>query len=299
MKRRITISLFAIFFLFVTGIIISMLYITDTVSELNHIIKLHQVEQLRRSLVISLQNVQSNLYTFDTPLAHGLDKIVENMEILEKTAVECSSCHHPPHLNSRIIHVQSLVRDYARNLSYYMTGSANEERMRKLKLSAATIGDKILSQTEDMSHSASEALEQLTKNTTDEINDVKKILIITILISLLIGIIIAFTLTQSITNPVRKLLEATRMIASGKLGTTVSYSDRTELGELAENFNTMSIGLGKRSSELEEKSSELKKRIDELEEFYDMAVGRELRMKQLKEEIDKLRTELSRHKKSQ
>lgn len=39
---------------------------------------------------------------------------------------------------------------------------------------------------------------------------------------------------------------------------------------------------------------DLEKRVKELEEFYDMAVGRELRMIELKEEIESLRAELSR-----
>ena len=40
---------------------------------------------------------------------------------------------------------------------------------------------------------------------------------------------------------------------------------------------------------------ELKKRVKELEEFYDMAVGRELRMKQLKEENKKLKQKLEKY----
>lgn len=44
--------------------------------------------------------------------------------------------------------------------------------------------------------------------------------------------------------------------------------------------------------------NELKKKLKELEEFYDMAVGRELKMIELKEEIERLREELSKYKKS-
>jgi len=40
---------------------------------------------------------------------------------------------------------------------------------------------------------------------------------------------------------------------------------------------------------------ELKKRISELEEFYEMAIGRELRMIELKQEIEGLREELAKH----
>jgi len=42
---------------------------------------------------------------------------------------------------------------------------------------------------------------------------------------------------------------------------------------------------------------EIKKRVKELEDFYDMAVGRELRMIQLKEEIEALKKELIQYKK--
>ena len=48
---------------------------------------------------------------------------------------------------------------------------------------------------------------------------------------------------------------------------------------------------------LKQKEKELKRRVKELEEFYDMAVGREIRMKQLKAENDTLKTELGRYKK--
>jgi PAS domain S-box-containing protein len=43
--------------------------------------------------------------------------------------------------------------------------------------------------------------------------------------------------------------------------------------------------------------SDLKEKIKELEEFYDTAVGREIKMKALKEEILKLQSELSQYKK--
>ena len=39
--------------------------------------------------------------------------------------------------------------------------------------------------------------------------------------------------------------------------------------------------------------------MKELEEFYDMAVGRELRIKELKEQLEDLKEELSKYKKLQ
>lgn len=53
----------------------------------------------------------------------------------------------------------------------------------------------------------------------------------------------------------------------------------------------------KMHEELQKREQELKKKVKELEEFYDMAVGRELRMKELKEEIEELKKELERYTK--
>jgi diguanylate cyclase (GGDEF)-like protein/PAS domain S-box-containing protein len=243
MKKKITKYLAAIFVFFIIGVSFSMLYITDTTSDMNHLIKLHQVEQLRRSLVIDLKTVQVNLYTVHTPLAQDLNMIVENVTKLESAAQKCLSCHHPPRLGSRIIKAQSLINDYQNLLSFYITSRANKERMLKLKTDAARIGEKIIIETENMSHGASTSLEDLTRESSEKITHVKRILLITITVSLLLGIIAAYNLTRSVTNPVTKLLNATRMIASGKLGATIYHNDKTEFGELAENFNAMSEGL--------------------------------------------------------
>ena len=56
----------------------------------------------------------------------------------------------------------------------------------------------------------------------------------------------------------------------------------------------------KKAVEALKKSEEkLKKRVKELEDFYDMGVGRELRMIELKEKIAELKEELSKYKKTQ
>ena len=50
-------------------------------------------------------------------------------------------------------------------------------------------------------------------------------------------------------------------------------------------------------TELKNKEKELKKKIKELEEFYEMAVDRELRIIELKKEIERLKEELLKFKK--
>ena len=47
-------------------------------------------------------------------------------------------------------------------------------------------------------------------------------------------------------------------------------------------------------SDRKKTDEEIRQRIQELEDFYDMAIGRELRMIELKEEIEKLKEELAK-----
>jgi PAS domain S-box-containing protein len=99
---------------------------------------------------------------------------------------------------------------------------------------------------------------------------------------------------------------------SGSFGVLVIYAsepdafDREEtdlLAQLADNLAYGIISLRTRAARrlaeeaLKKNEAELKKRVKELEEFYDVAVGRELRMKELKEEIESLKEELEKYKK--
>jgi PAS domain S-box-containing protein len=56
------------------------------------------------------------------------------------------------------------------------------------------------------------------------------------------------------------------------------------------NYTSIMRNISKRKTAQEE----IRKRVKELEEFYDMAVGRELRMKELKDEMEELREEMER-----
>lgn len=243
MRRKIILSLFALFMVFTIGLVIASMYITSGTSELKHVIALHQVEQLRRNLVIDLQTVQLDLYTVKTPMARELDSVVDNVIRIEKTAGGCLSCHHLPGVLNRLENVQSLIQDYEDSLSYYITGSADLKRLEKFKTDAFSTGNKLLVLTEDMSHSASNRLEELSDSTMKGITNVRNILLVTVLITFVLGIMVAVNLTKSVTRPVRELVEATGRIASGEYGSIISYKDKTEFGELAVHFNTMSTAI--------------------------------------------------------
>jgi two-component system cell cycle sensor histidine kinase/response regulator CckA len=259
MKKKIIFSLLILFLLFSLGVVSSTVYIQNTTAALERLIKLHQIEGLRQNLLLSIQTVQSELYTVGTPLGHKIDMIIDNVSRLDENAAKCTGCHHEPELDGRLKEVQKHIRDYQDSLSYYITATANRESIDRLKLNASEIGNTLLTETEKMSLDASSKLAVMTNKALERARIVRTILLITIFLTLIFSLLTAFRLTKSITDPISVLVNATRAIASGNLDYSVSYHDKTEFGELANNFNIMSVALKEGYTKLEEDVAKRKK----------------------------------------
>ena len=266
MKRKIIISFLMVFIISSVGALFSYVHVRNTNEMLGRLINLHQIENLRQQLLRSIQVVQSDLYTVNTDLGHNLDYIIENVASLEKAARNCTSCHHVPETNRKLDEVLSLIGDYQESLSFYITASANTEQISKNKLDAARIGNNILVKTEDMSLMASSKLIVVTMDAMEKVKRVTTILVATMFLALALGITLALYLTRAITRPIDALLDATRIIAAGNLGYSISYRDNTEFGELAAHFNKMSNSLLVGYTKLEEEITERKKSGEALRE---------------------------------
>ncbi|MBI4522465.1 MAG: hypothetical protein HY695_01490 [Deltaproteobacteria bacterium] len=217
-KRKIILSLLALFVFFTSATLISTLYITDTTEELVRVIRLHQVENLRRSLIISIQTVQSELYTVYTPLGHELDLIVQNISILDESAEKCTSCHHKPEIYKQLQDIRSRIQDYKIALSYYITAAANKKRIEKSKIEAAGIGNELLRRTENMSSTASASLVSKTNTVIENMNYARNIIFMILISSVILGIAVSVNLTRSITRPIEDLLNATKTIEPLSIG---------------------------------------------------------------------------------
>ena len=274
MKRKIIASLLLLFLFSASGAVIAAVIISRTTETLSRLITLHQIEDLRKHLVISIQTVQSDLYTVRTMLGQKVDIVAENVTNLEGAAATCSSCHHEPLIAGRIKEVQDLVGSYQNALSYYITASANRERIDKLKSDAAAIGNQLLVKTEQMSFQASKRLEETTSTAMSRIRSARAVLFLTMGLTLVFGGVVGFHLTRAIAGPVQKLVEATRAFARGDLGHRLDLDDRTEFGELASHFDHMGQALQENYGEL---TQEIKERrhaeeaLRESEERYALA----------------------------
>ncbi|MBI5641024.1 MAG: HAMP domain-containing protein [Nitrospirae bacterium] len=243
MKNRIIAFLSLLFIIFTIGAAISMLYITLTTAELKKIITLHSVEILRQDLIIKLQNVEQDLLTVHTELSRRLDKIITNVTDLDKAINNCMGCHHSPAISEKLLHIRDDITKFETSLSYYITASANEERIKSLKADSYNIATELLNVTSEMALIANQRLQERTQKAIDDVRYAQRILIVTLFVSFFMALWIAVNLTKNIINPIRELIDVSRKIASGNLGYTTAYSDSTEFGELAYSINDMSISL--------------------------------------------------------
>jgi methyl-accepting chemotaxis protein len=119
------------------------------------------------------------------------------------------------------------------------------------------------------------------------------------LLSLFLAIVAGTYLSRRITKPIIRLRDASVKIGEGKLDTQIEIVSKNEIGDLARAFSQMIEDLKKSRAKLEqyskdlekqvtERTKELKSKMDELERFNRLAVGRELRMIELKKRIKEL-----------
>ncbi|MGD1075154.1 MAG: histidine kinase dimerization/phospho-acceptor domain-containing protein, partial [Thermodesulfovibrionales bacterium] len=266
MKKRLIYALVLLFLLFSSGSGLTMAYIYRITADLQSVINLHRIEIIRQNLVINTQTVQSNLYTTGTVFGKELDVIVENVTALDDSIHGCKNCHHNREMTVRLKEVEKNVEQYKEAISYLITSTANPERVGRLKMVAVGIGDRLLSETQEMAFIADRSLSTKTISAIREINNSRDILISTLLLALIIALVIAITLTKQITRPVYALVAATRMIASGRLGYKTSYDDKTEFGELAKNFNAM-------SERLKEEREHITQYIEQLSGLYNITLS--------------------------
>ena len=133
------------------------------------------------------------------------------------------------------------------------------------------------------------------------------------------GMILAFVLLMFLSlrtvilRPILKISDGVKAISKNKFGQVIEVKTKDEIGNLARTFNTMTMdlkdsrkkleeyskGLEKqvreRTKELETSKKELEGRNEELEKFNRLAVGRELRMIELKKKIRELEEQLQKN----
>ncbi len=145
-------------------------------------------------------------------------------------------------------------------------------------------------------------------------------------IVLFLILLFSFILSLQISRPLKEIVFVSKEVIKGNLDVQVKIKSKDEFGELGQIFNEMikklkqsltaledskkvlEIRIKARTRELEElnknleqmveeRTRELQEKIAELEAFHRLAVGRELKMIELKEKIEELQKELKKYQK--
>ncbi|MBZ9578676.1 HAMP domain-containing protein [Patescibacteria group bacterium] len=138
---------------------------------------------------------------------------------------------------------------------------------------------------------------------------------------IILGIFILFFLAENLTKPIGLLTKGAETVTKGNLDYRLRIKTGDEIEQLAQEFNRMTGSLKESRNELEEakasleikvkarteeleeltksldeqvkeRTKELHQRVEELERFQKLTIGRELKMVELKKEIERLEKEL-------
>jgi len=116
-----------------------------------------------------------------------------------------------------------------------------------------------------------------------------QVILITFPIIIVAAFFLIFTILKLFVSPLKKLTVVAKAIAEGDLKRRVDVTTHDEIGELGQAFNTMTDKLLETQAGIEKKVEE---RTKELEEANSVFTGRELKMMELKKEIEKLQKQL-------
>lgn len=78
------------------------------------------------------------------------------------------------------------------------------------------------------------------------------------LLGLLLAVIGSYYIARTITRPVGRLLEAAKLVASGRYTETIDVSGKSELGELAKEFGNMQLAVMEREQKITDQAEEIR-----------------------------------------
>jgi HAMP domain-containing protein len=129
-----------------------------------------------------------------------------------------------------------------------------------------------------------------TKEIVKPINNLLIFFLIKFIVVLII-VILSINLTiKTITKPIKELVQGVDTIKDGNLKTRIKVYSKDEVGQLSESFNEMAEKLHSSYENLEQK---VDNRTKELKKANNSMVGREIKMMELKKEIEKLKKKIN------
>lgn len=149
------------------------------------------------------------------------------------------------------------------------------------------------------------------RSLNQRMNEIYRQLALVIIPLMILVIIIAIPYTIAFTRPIRAVTKAAEAVRSGNLDVQTNIKGKDEIGTLASIFDQMVVNIkssraelekysktleqqvAERTKQLEESKKTLEEKLVELERMNKLMVGREIKMTELKTQIDTLTAKLN------
>lgn len=208
---------------------------------------------------------------------------------------------------SRILQGENLAK--YEEVSQFLSGNNEEDEKEAVDISTGILGTRVIS-----TYSRLAILDWavvVERPVGEAFEPVIHQGIVTIVIVLIISVFVvasAMYLSNMITKPIVTLRDCAVKIGEGDLTVQISVTSHDEIGQLSHAFNNMTLKLREsyqhleqkvqeRTSELEDTKEKVEKNLQEVEKLNNLMVGREIRMAELKKEIEAQKIEIDTLKK--
>jgi HAMP domain-containing protein len=159
---------------------------------------------------------------------------------------------------------------------------------------------------ENVLEKTQEALDRIKANSKEKLNQAilneertAKASQISFAIAFFFSIFLPILISRPMAKNIIKLRDASNQITQGNLDVKIDVNSRDEIGELAKSFASMGKNLKKSNIQIKEyinkvqkSEKQLQSKVEELEKFNKMVVGRELKMIELKKRVRELEDKL-------
>jgi len=218
------------------------LSIDEVITKLENIITLHQVEILRKNLLVKLELVQQDLLVKDSPHAADLQTVLQHGQSLSEGIEGCFDCHHADPPKTQLEGLYDRIQVYRGAVSRVYTTRAAPERMERDKQLAFHFGQGIVLEVDEIIEGSSDELEERTESALNSIAETRMLLTFLILAGPILGMAVALFFARDLSGSVGTLINATRRLKAGELDYKIEGL-QDEFGELGDSFNEMAFSL--------------------------------------------------------
>jgi signal transduction histidine kinase len=237
MKRKIILGLL----LHTAACLVAGLYLTVTIGSaterVNGVIRLHQVELLRRDFLLRVKAVQADLDHAAAGRSRMAGVIDQDVTQLGAAVDSCFGCHHSDESTARLTALKSQTERYRQALAAVPPdGGAEQSEV------AFGIGEDLVGQVRDIIDVTNARLQQRTLSALGDIARTRYVVYGMVLLGPLLSVLLGLVAVTGLTRPLDALVEATRRLKAGHLDHRVEGL-RDEFKELSESFNEMASSL--------------------------------------------------------